>query len=359
MVKINNIKVISATNGTDLTQEFIQKTLSINYSESLEGEADSISIELKNNENASDYWPDDYFVDREFNLNIQMGLLNCGEFNIDKVDIIDNADFKGVNLEGLSAPITTDPSIYTQVRKVWPLKPIPSILSEMANIANLDLDFLFTDASEVKTKVQVTNEYLFNTFVRLSEKWGAFTKVYKNEDTGNWTVLFIGRADIAQAAASLNTNPLDVLPGRTDKLIIIDKNDKNSLKHTNQQFSLISERKELDISYYDPLKKRTYRKLSKNKTSLFLEKSRRDFEIVRVASKAEADLVSRKVELEPDVIGQLSGQFNPNWISGNIVFVKNYSELRNGYYLIKSSSHTFSQNGRFSTCSIEKLPSLE
>jgi len=346
------IRIYDAANKLkEVTAEFLPKIQGLSIRESLNGEADSLSLNLANNPQSENYWSPDYFEDREISLKIEVNGVNFGVFNFDEIDFDFSERGFYINMKGLSAPVTTGKSIYQQVRKVWSLASLENILTQIAELANMELSYFFDD---FKLKLQVNNEFIFNVFGRLADKYGAITKVYREELTGKYKILFYGRKDLAENAVLLKKSEIAETLGRGEGLLKFDANnpDKNNL---SINFRIMTKRKELKIIYYDPQAQKTYTKISKNKSKLIIEDSRRDYEITKVTSQQEAEIVARKVETEPTVTGEISARFNKDFISGNIIEFRNYKTL-SGYYLITESTHNFSEDSDGSSCFFERLP---
>ena len=348
-----SIVIIETTNDKDVSEVFKRKLSGITFSENLYNEADSINLMLSNPENDPDFWADTFFEDRKLNFQVIIKDLSLGVFNIDQIEFEESAtNGKMITLQGLSAPVQSEKSIYTKVRKVYTLKSFEQILKEIANIAGIELSYFFSD---FKTKIQVQDEYIANTFKRLAEKYGAYTK-FLNTPSGS-LIVFHGKKELADYARDTKESAIAEELGRRQGIITIDKNDKNTLQDISSiNLKLVSSRKELKIVSYDPTKKRTYRKLAKNKFKLLLEDSIKDFEIVKVASKEEADIIARKVEDESCVKGSIYSRLNLNFFSGNIIEIKNYGTIRDGLYIITESNHDIGVNGNFTNILIEKLP---
>jgi hypothetical protein len=308
------IKITDAANNfRNVTDNFLPKIRSISISESLKGEADSINLVMSNNENSANYWQENFFEDKEISLKIEVDGVNFGVFNFDEIDLDYSEGEAMINMKGLSAPVTTGASVYQQIRKVFALDSLESILKRIANLANLELVYFF---DEFKLKLQVQNEFLFNTFSRLAEKYGAVTKIFRDSIDGKYKILFFGKKDIAENAAILKQSEIAKTLGRGAGFIKIDK--KNLDKRVSSiNFRILTQRKQLKVVFYDPMAKKKYEKTSENKSKLIIADSRKDFNIEKVTSKEEADIVSRKVELEPAIVGEMYSRWNPDLISGN------------------------------------------
>lgn len=345
------IKIIdSANNYKDVSNDFLPKIKSISINESLKGEADSINIVMSNNENSKYFWENSFFEDREISLKIEVDGVNFGVFNFDEIDFDYSESETIINMKGLSAPVTTGASVYQQIRKVFALDSLERILTQLAKLANLELVYFF---DEFKLKLQLQNEFLFNSFSRLAEKYGAITKIFRDSIDGKYKILFFGIKDIAENAAILKQSEIAKTLGRGAGFIKIDKNNIDK-RVSSINFRILTQRKELKVVFYDPMSKRKYEKVSQNKSKLIIADSRKDFNIEKVTSKQEADIVARKVELEPAIVGEMYSRWNPDLISGNIIEFKNYKTF-SGYYLIMESSHGFSEYDE-SSCTFERLP---
>jgi len=346
------IRIFDAKNSLkELTADFLPKIQNIAIRESIQGEADSINIVLANNPNSKNYWNLDYFQDREVFLKVMINNVDYGVFNFDEIEFSFTESGNFISMNGLSAPVTTGKSIYQKIRKVWGSAKLETILKEIAKIADLDLSYNF---DKFKLKLQIQNEFLFNIFTRLAFKYGAVTKVYKDKYSGRYTILFYGKSDLAENAALLKKSEIAGALGRGEGLLKIDakKPDKNVM---SINFRIVANTKELKIVYYNPFDKKTYSKTSKNKSKLIVEESRADYQIEKVTSAEEAEIVARRVENEPAIVGEMTGKYNKDYISGNIIEFKNYQAL-SGYYLIMNSSHSFSETSETSSCSFERLP---
>ena len=348
------IKIVEITNQKDVSEVFKRKLSGISFSESLYNQADSINLMMSNPDNDRDFWKDSFFEDRKLNFELSINNVSLGVFNIDQIEFSEDAlNGQTLTLSGLSAPIQSEKSIYTKVRKVWKLKSFEQILKEIANIAGIEISYFFPKFS---TKIQVQDEYIANTFRRLAEKYGAFTKFFTTS-SGRNVIVFHGKKELADYARTTKESAIAEELGKRQGIITIDKNDSTTLEDiASINLRLVSTRKELKIVSYDPTKKRTYRKLAKNKFKLLLDDSIKDFEIVKVASKEEADIVARKVEDESCVKGSIRSQLNLNMFSGNIIEIKNYGTIRDGLYIITESNHEIGVRGDSTSILVEKLP---
>jgi phage protein D len=343
-------------NNKEVTKSFLEKLSSISYKEGLKNQADSISISLENFRENSNYWSDSFFTDRKLNFHIFIESLDCGVFNIDEIDwTYDVSNKELLTLNGLSVPIMSEKSIYTQVRTVYKEDTLENILKRLASIPGAELSYFFED---FKLKVQVQNEFVANVFQRLAEKYGAVTKFISTPEKP--VVVFYGKAQLSEYAKELKISPFSNVQGqRTADVIVIDKNDLKTLDNIDSvNFTLNSNRKELKINYYDPFAKKTYTRTAENKSKLILNNSRKDFEIVKVTSKKEADIVADKVKNEPAVNAFIYSRFNPDFVSGNVVEIKNFGKnIQDGIYLIVDSEHGVDTiNGNYSNIELEKLP---
>ena len=347
-----DIRIYDAANKfSEVTETFLPKIRNISIRESLNGEADSININLSNNPQSQNYWQLNYFEDKQIALKVVIDGLNFGVFNFDEINFDFNDSGTFINMRGLSAPVTTGKSIYQQIRKVWNTNTLETILTQIAAIADLELSYLF---DKFNLKLQVQNEFLFNIFYRLAEKYGAVTKIYKEKETDKFKILFYGKKDLVENAVLLKKSEIANTLGRGQGFIKIDGNNPDK-KNSALSFRIETKRKELKVIYYDPIAQRTYSKTSKNKSKLIVEDSRKDHEIVKVTSEEEAEIVARKVENESTVYGDISSRWNKDLLSGNIIEFSNFQTL-SGYYLITDSAHSFSENGDESSCSFERLP---
>lgn len=306
----------------NITKDVSQYVTNIEYTDVEHGESDELQISFEDSEKL---WQDAWIPAKGDCLTAYIGyetekLLNCGQFEIDELEYDAPPDV--ITVKGLATGIKKP--LRQLNSKGYENKTLKQIAKEIADKHGYTL---IDDIADVRVDRITQNKERDLTFLtKLAEQYGFIFKI-----TGNNLVFY----DVKQ------------LKGAKSLQILY----KSDLTHINLREKTSQKYKAVQVSYYDPKKKKTVKATSRNENVVKGDTLKIT---TRCASKKEAivqanaklNTADTKIEGSIELIG------NPYLIAGSNIELKGIGHF-SGKYHIKQARHTIDRtNGYKTSCEV-------
>lgn len=307
----------------DITKDVSPYVTSIEYTDAEHGESDEIQITFEDTEKI---WQGAWIPSKGDCLRLYIGyegekLLNCGIFEIDELEFETPPDT--ITVKGIATNITKPLREKNSVG--YENKTLKQIAQEIANKHNLNLIGEVADVRVDRITQNKTRDLEFLS--KLAEQYGYIFKISEN-----------------------NLVFYDVQKLKGTKAIQIfyrsDLSKINLKEKTSQTY------KSVQVSYYDPKKKKTVKASAKNenvKKGDTLKITVRCSDRKQAVLKAKAALKTADDKIEGSI--ELPG--NPYLISGLNIELKGIGHF-SGKYHIKNARHSIDKSSGYKTsCEVE------
>lgn len=302
----------------NITNDVSPYVTSINYTDAEKGESDEIEITF---EDSDKLWQSAWIPSKGDSLRLYLGytnsqLLNCGIFEIDELNFETPPDeiiVKGL-ATGIKKPLRQKNSVG------YENKTLKQIAQEIANKHNLTL---VGTVADIKVDRITQNKERDLTFLsKLAEQYGYIFKIAENN------LVFY-------SVETLKNNKANIILYKSD-LSRISLHEKTSQKY-----------KSVQVSYFDPKKKKTLTASAKNDSVVKGDVLKIT---TRCSSKQQAILKAKsalgtsntKIDGNIDLIG------NPNLVAGLNIELKDLGHF-SGKYHITQAKHSFDRNNGYTT----------
>lgn len=307
----------------DITKDAAPYVTSIEYTDVEHGESDEIQICFEDSEKL---WQGPWIPTKGDSIRAHLGyadekLLNCGSFEIDELEFETPPDI--ITIKGLATDIKKPLRQKNSVG--YENKTLRQIAQEIANKHNLTL---IGEIADVRVDRITQNKKRDLEFLaRLAEQYGYIFKITENN-------LVFYNVQKLKGAKSIH------IFYRTDLTRI------NLREKTSQRY------KSVQVSYYDPKKKKTVRASARNdnvKKGDTLKITVRCENRKQAILKAKAALKTADDKIEGSI--ELPG--NPYLVSGLNIELKGIGHF-SGKYHIKKARHIFDRKTGYKTiCEVE------
>lgn len=309
-----SVTVEAALNGTDITADISDDTLSLSYTDNASDSADDLSLTIQNR---SRKWLRGWFPEKTDIISAKIvthdwtGTLDCGEFTVDDVG------FSGrpltLDIKGLAQPASTDFS-ETEKSHTWAAITIKDVGGTIAENAGIPLIYdaeLNPLLPFVSQKDQSDKAFYFD----LCQKYGLTVKMYSNK-------IYVYDMEEMEGRKPLRTiREEDLLSWKFNDTLVDSAYSACVVKYTNQDGKL------LEYKYEQPSKApKVYN------------------HVVQVASLAEAQQVA-KAALRKANMRQTSASFSlpgdTGLVSAITVMVEGFGRF-DGKYFVDKAAHSVS-----------------
>lgn len=307
----------------NITKDVSSYVTSIEYTDAEHGESDELQITFEDSEKL---WQGNWIPCKGDSLRAYIGyeaekLLNCGSFEIDELEYDTPPDI--VTVKGLATGIKKPLRQKNSVG--YENKTLKQIAKEIADKHNLTL---VGEISDVRVDRITQNKERDLTFLtKLAEEYGYIFKIAENN------LVFY---DVQKLKGA---KPMQIF--YKSDLIHINLREKTSQKY-----------KSVQVSYFDPKKKKTVKATAKNENvtkgdTLKITVRCSDKKQAIVKAKAALGTADTKIEGSLEFVG------NPYLIAGSNIELKGIGHF-SGKYHIKQARHVLDRSSGYKTyCEVE------
>lgn len=303
----------------DITAYITPFALSVTYRDYVHGKSDEIEIQIEDREHL---WKSSWYPQKGDLLTLKIGyesegLLPCGSFEIDEIEISSPPDV--VNLKGLGTNIKK--ALRQDNTKAYEGKTLKQIAEEIAKKHGLEL---VGEIKDIKIKRITQKQERDIAFLkRLAEDYGYVFKIADNK------LVFYEVCKLESA----NT------------VFVIDRKDMISFSFRDKTYELY---RACEVSYHDPKSKKVITHIEKAEGVIkgdILKINERCENKEQAIAKAKAHLHNKnKMQTE----GTITLIGNPKLVAGLNIEITGLHIL-NGKYHIETSKHTIDRNSGYKT----------
>lgn len=307
----------------NITNDVSQYVTSLEYTDVEHGESDELNISFEDSEKL---WQDAWLPSKGDNLRAYIGydgekLLNCGVFEIDELEFDTPPDV--ITVKGLATGIKKPLRQKNSVG--YENKTLKQIAKEIADKHGYEL---VGEVADVRVdRITQNQERDLSFLTKLAEQYGYIFKIAENK------LVFY---DVTKLKGAKSTQ-------------IFYKQD---LSHINLREKTSQKYKAVQVSYFDPKKKKKVKATARNENvakgdTLKITTRCSDRKQAIVKAKAALSTADTKIEGSFEIMG------NPYLIAGSNVELKGLGHF-SGKYHIKQARHSFDRNSGYKTsCEVE------
>lgn len=319
-------------NNKNITADISKYLLSLSYSDKTEGESDEVSIEL---EDVDGLWQNNWYPEEGAKLTVTLGLLNCGVFEIDEIEIQGPPDV--VTIRGIATGITN--SLRTRKSDAHENKTLRQIAEKVASKNNLAIAGDIPDITIGRVTQNKETDVAF--LKRISGKYGVVFSVRGS------VITFTSVYGLEARSVSFTVDKTELssysIKDKADGMIKAAKvKSKNAKKNEKVEVNLEFEKYKQDNPAY------TAEPTTNGNEGVaypYAENTQQGEAIAKAVMHLSA---SNQQE------GNISFEFNPLACAGNNFILTGLGKL-SGKYNIKSSSHKIDRSGGTSEVEIKRL----
>ncbi len=307
----------------NITKDVSPYVISLEYTDVEHGESDELQIAFEDSEKL---WQGDWLPCKGDNLRAHIGyqsekLLNCGNFEIDELEYSTPPDV--VTVKGLATGIKKP--LRQKNSQGYENTTLKQIAKEIADKHNYNL---VGEIADVRVDRITQNKERDLTFLtKLAEEYGYIFKIVENN------LVFYDVKKLKGAKSMQIFYKSD--------LVSINLREKTSQKY-----------KSVQVSYFDPKKKKTVKATARNENvikgdTLKITVRCSDKKQAIIKAKAALNTADTKIEGSLEFVG------NPYLIAGSNIELKGIGHF-SGKYHIKQARHVFDRSSGYKTyCEVE------
>lgn len=319
-------------NNKNITADIAKYLLSLTYSDKTEGESDEVSIEL---EDVDGSWQNNWYPEAGASLSVSLGLLNCGVFEIDEIEISGPPD--KVTIRGMATGIKN--SLRTRKSDAHENKTLRQIAEKIATKNNLTIAGDIPDITIGRVTQNKETDVAF--LKRISSKYGVIFSVRGSSITFT-SVYGLEARNISFTVDKTELSNYNI-KDKADGMVKAAKvKSKNAKKNEKVEVNLDFEKYKQDNPAYtaEPTVNG-----NEGVAYPYAENTQQGEAIAKAVMHLSA---SNQQE------GNVSMEFNPLACAGNNFMLTGLGKL-SGKYNIKSSSHKIDRGGATSEIEIKRL----
>lgn len=309
-------------NNKNITSDISPFLLSISYTDKTEGESDEIEIELHD---ADDRWKNSWYPEKGATLDVTMGRIKCGVFEIDEIEIKGPPDT--VTIRGMATGIKN--SLRSRNSAAHENKTLRQIALKVAQKNNLSVSGTIPDITIGRVTQNKETDLAF--LKRISQDYGIIFSVRGS------VITFTSIYDLQERGSSFSIDKTDLMDySLKDKADGMVKASKVSTKNPKKNESI-----SVNLEYEE------YKKKNPSFTSPPVVSGDTNTSYKRCENKQQAEAKAKAImhlSATNQQKGNISIHFNDLAVAGNNFFLTGLGKLAGKYHIV-SSSHRMDRSG--------------